>query len=88
MPSAGFPSGCLSDFQKLVADRVQELFREQLFCEHAGRTSRGAAFKGNSRLHFVMPLALLLVIDESNGGDITARELAKRFHSSMRSQGT
>jgi len=70
-----FVSGSVSEFQELVADRMRELFYEG-----SPPTSRGAAFKGNTRRHFVMPLGLLLVIDEANGGDITARELAKRFH--------
>jgi hypothetical protein len=29
---------------------------------------------------FIMPVGLLLVIDEENGGDVTARELIKRFN--------
>jgi hypothetical protein len=35
---------------------------------------------GGGRSHFVMPIALLLVIDQANGGDETAQELVARFH--------
>jgi hypothetical protein len=71
-----FPSRSFSDFQDTLSDRMRELFYELV---GASDRERGSAFKGDSKLRFVMPVGLLFVIDEANGGDITAETLVKRF---------
>lgn len=71
-----FPSRSFSDFQDTLSGRMRELFYELV---GASDRERGFAFKGDSKRHFVMPVGLLFVIDEADGGDITAETLVKRF---------
>jgi hypothetical protein len=73
MPGDG-PSGRMSEFELYIRVRMFELA-----CEWAKRVkdSGGRAIDWD---HFVMPIGLLLVVDDNNGGDVTAQELIKRFH--------
>src|SRR4051812_8451001 len=56
----------IADFNRTLIHRLSRLYLENYL--HAERKS------------FVMPVGLFLVIDEENGGDMTARELFKRFN--------
>jgi hypothetical protein len=71
-----FPTGrTLSEFQHLLRQRIWDLFFERWQPDAFGI---GSAERIRRRL--VMPVGLLLVVDEANGGDTTAQEVAKRFH--------
>ena len=56
----------IHDFRRALSARMASLYFEKHMHDKEKR--------------FVMPVGLLLVIDEENGGDVTARELIKRFH--------
>jgi hypothetical protein len=56
----------IADFRRTLTARLRQLYFENYI--HAERKS------------FIMPVGLFLVIDEENGGDVTARELLKRFN--------
>jgi hypothetical protein len=58
------PDG-IHDFRRALSARMTRLYFEQYM--HA------------EEKRFVMPVGLVLAIDEENGGDVTARELIKRF---------
>jgi len=58
--------GGIDDFRKILRYRMAELY-----CDEYGPLHQRS---------FVMPVGLLLVIDDANGGDITAVELFKRFN--------
>jgi len=73
MPGDAAPSG-LALFQLQVMERVVRLAEQQR------KPSSDAGTRADGQRHFVMPIALLLVIDEVNGGDETAKELVTRFH--------
>jgi len=72
MPGDG-PSGRFYSFPSLVLKRVSQLAQEWAKSEAANLPKTG-------RSHFVMPIGLLMVIDEANGGDAIAKELLNRFH--------
>jgi hypothetical protein len=59
-------SGGFPDFQQRLYFRMEELYAEQ---RHK---------LGESR--FVMPVGLFLLVDKTNGGDVTAQEICDRFH--------
>jgi hypothetical protein len=54
------------DFRRVLGHRLSRLYLEN--------------YINAERKSFVMPVGLFLMIDEENGGDVTARELAKRFN--------
>jgi hypothetical protein len=61
----GGPGG-IDDFREILSYRMNELYYEEYF--------------QSNQKEFVLPVGLLLVVDEANGGDVTARELFKRFN--------
>ncbi len=60
------PANDIIDFRRILGDRLASLYMSR--------------YVGTGVKNFVMPVGLLLAIDEENGGDATARELCKRFH--------
>ena len=67
--AASAPSGPFHSFPRMVLERVSQLAEEWAKSEGVSQAA-----------HFVMPIGLLMVIDEANGGDATAKELLNRFH--------
>ncbi|HEX9945489.1 MAG TPA: hypothetical protein VGG03_26040 [Thermoanaerobaculia bacterium] len=67
---ADFPGG--EGFQGFIETLTNRLFT--LAQEVEDRTGKREDFD------FVMPIGLLLVVDQANGGDVTADELVRRFH--------
>lgn len=70
-----FPAHTITAFQSTLNHRFIELFHERW---------KGDAVepdvKKRPRRRVVLPVGLLLVVDEENGGDATAQELVKRFN--------
>jgi hypothetical protein len=80
MPKGDYPGGTgFSTFQVLLLERVIELAKE--WARHQGlSTDDWVDWSEVGQSHFVMPVGLLMVIDEANGGDAVAQELVRRFH--------
>lgn len=71
----GSAGGDFYTFPSLLIERIVPLAKEW-----SGTTDED--FVPNyprGQSHFVMPIALLMVLDEANGGDVTAQELVRRF---------
>jgi hypothetical protein len=75
MMPGDFPAHTITAFQSTLNHRFIELFHERW---------KGDAVepdvKKRPRRRVVLPVGLLLVVDEENGGDATAQELVKRFN--------
>jgi hypothetical protein len=70
-----FPSVTITAFQHNLKQRVDVLFYERW---KADALEPDIAQRPRRRL--IVPVGLLLVVDEENGGDTTAQELVKRFN--------
>lgn len=66
MQYATAPVNDFDDFRRLLGGRLSRLYLEN--------------YINAERKSFVLPVGLILLIDEENGGDVTARELVKRFN--------
>jgi hypothetical protein len=71
----GSAGGGFSTFQVLLLKRVTQLAQE--WSGHEESKFVPMVPKGKS--HFIMPIGLVMVVDEANGGNATAQELVRRF---------
>src|SRR5437764_11623938 len=71
----GSAGGGFSTFQVLLLKRVTQLAQE--WSGHEESKFVPMVPKGKS--HFVMPIGLVMVVDEANGGNATAQELVRSF---------
>lgn len=77
MPKGDFAGGSgFSTFQVLLLKRVVELAQEWARQQNLGTID----LSGVGQSHFVVPVGLVMVLDEANGGDAVAQELVRRFH--------
>src|SRR5437867_5398800 len=67
------PSGNVNEFEDALRSRMAVLAAE--WATRLGEYPDVGSFD-----QFVLPVGLLLMIDEANGGDATAQELIRRFH--------
>jgi len=71
----GSAGGDFHTFPTLLLKRIVPLAQES-----SGRGEDDfVASLPRGQSHFVVPIALLMVVDEANGGDTTAQELVRRF---------
>jgi hypothetical protein len=70
-----FVAPSLSVFQRELQRRLKQLFLERWESD-----AIVTDYKKRPKRRLVLPVGLFLVVDDANGGDITAQELVKRFN--------
>jgi hypothetical protein len=74
MPAGDFVARTFFEFQTTLSHRLVDLaFESKPGSDEPGKES-------SVERHFLMPIGLLLAVDEENGGDITSQQLVKGFH--------
>lgn len=74
MPGAVGGVSTFYQFQTTLENRLVDLACESKL------SSAEALGEAKVEQYFLMPIGLLLVVDEENGGDVTAQQLIKGFH--------